>query len=75
MNITWSEEAVRALGVRTNVETAGSVFGLSRTQAYQAVRAGRFPVPVLRIGRRIVVPTAPIRRLLEIDIDAAGPAA
>jgi hypothetical protein len=67
MTITWTEEAIRGLGVRTDVETAGSILGLSRTQAYEAVKADRFPVPVIRVGRRLIVPTAPIRRLLGIE--------
>lgn len=62
-----------ALGVRTDVETAGSIFGLSRTQAYEAVNAGRFPVPTFRIGRRVVVPVAPILVLLRLDAPTAGP--
>lgn len=73
MNVTWSEEALRALGVKTDVETAGAVFGLSRTQSYEAAKAGRFPVPVVPIGEhRLVVPVAPILRLLQIDTGAAG---
>lgn len=60
----WLPDEVLALGVRTDVGTAGSILGLSRTQAYEAVNAGRFPVETFRIGRRIVVPTAPIIRLL-----------
>lgn len=66
----WTREGVLALGVRTDVETAGSIFGLSRTQAYEAVNAERFPVPTFRIGRRVVVPVAPIVQLL--GLDAAG---
>jgi hypothetical protein len=72
MTITWSEEAVRALGVRTDVETAGSILGLSRTQSYEAVRTGRFPVPAFRIGRRIVVPVAPILRVLGLEVQPSG---
>lgn len=77
MKTNWSEAAVCALGVKTDVETAGSILGLSRTQSYQAVKAGRFPVPVISVGRRLIVPTAPIRKLLQIDQAepvAAGPA-
>jgi hypothetical protein len=69
---TWTAAEVLALGVRCDVETAGSIFGLSRTQAYEAVKAGRFPVSVIRVGRHLIVPIAPIRRLL--DMEAAGPA-
>ena len=66
VTITWSEEAIHGLGVRTDVPTAGSILGLSRTQAYEAVKAGRFPVPVIPVGRRLIVPVAPIRQLLGI---------
>lgn len=69
----WTREQVLALGVRTDVETAGSIFGLSRTQAYEAVNGKRFPVPTFRIGRRVVVPVAPILQLLGLDMRAAGP--
>ena len=69
----WSEAAVRSIGVTTDLATAGSIVGLSRTRAYEALRAGTFPVPVFRIGRRIVVPTAPLLRLLALDVEAAGP--
>lgn len=76
LKIRWTPEALAMLGVRTDAETAGSIFGLSRTQSYEAIRAGRFPVPVVRIGRRIVVPVAPILRALGLDGDAtASPAA
>lgn len=68
---TWTREQVLELGVRTDVETAGSIFGLSRTQAYEAVNAERFPVPTFRIGRRMVVPVAPILALLGIEADPA----
>jgi hypothetical protein len=68
----WTATEIRALGVRTDVETGGSIFGLSRTQAYVAVDEGRFPVPTFRIGRRIVVPVAPIIRLLGLETEAAG---
>jgi hypothetical protein len=63
---TWTADDVRALGVRTDVATAGSIFGLSRTQSYLAVRDGRFPVNVIRVGRRLVVPVPPILLLLGI---------
>lgn len=72
----WTPEAVRALGVRTDLGTAGSIFGLSRTQSYEAHKRGDFPVPVVPVGRRrLIVPVAPILELLRIsaDTEAAGP--
>lgn len=72
MSRTWTAADVLALGVRTDVETAGAIFGLSRTQAYEAVNHNRFPVPTFRVGRRLVVPVVPILKLLGLDTEAAG---
>lgn len=68
----WTRADVEALGVRTDVPTAGAILGLSRTQSYEALKANRFPVPTVRIGRRIIVPTAPILRLLGLNEQAPG---
>lgn len=51
------------------VETAGQLLGLGRTAAYDAVRRG--DIPSIRIGRRIVVPTAKVLAMLGLDGDAA----
>ena len=63
----WTAAQVRALGVRTDIRTAGEIFGLSATQAYEAAKAERLPFPVLRVGVRYIVPVAPILQLLGID--------
>lgn len=68
----WTERDVRALGVRTDVATAGSVLGLGRSAAYEAVRTGGFPVPVIRAGGHYVVPVAPLLRLLGLDDETGG---
>jgi predicted DNA-binding transcriptional regulator AlpA len=62
--IPISTETIRELGPTTDVPTAGALFGLSRTQSYVAIQRGQFPVSVIRIGRRVVVPVAPILELL-----------
>lgn len=45
----------------------GQLLGLGRSATYEAARRGA--IPVLRFGRRTVVPTAALRRLLELDVD------
>ena len=40
-------------------------FGLSRNKAYEA--ASRGEIPTLRFGKRIVVPTVPLRRMLGLE--------
>jgi hypothetical protein len=75
----WTRAEVIALGVRTDVPTAGEILaGLCRDEAYRSVKRGDFPVPVLKVGRRLVVPVAPILELLGIkpnDQPPSGPAA
>lgn len=46
-------------------EEAFAELGIDRSTGYRSIREGTFPVPVLRIGRLIRVPVAPLRRLLE----------
>ncbi len=48
-----------------SVEEAGRCLGLGRSASYAAVERGE--VPALRVGRRLMVPTAALLRLLEID--------
>ena len=64
----WTEREIRALGTRTDIPTAGSILaGLSSTQSYELAKVGRFPVPILKVGRRLIVPTAPILELLGLS--------
>jgi len=45
------------------VADAGRALGISRGTAYRAARRGE--IPVLRFGKRVVVPKAALARLLE----------
>lgn len=47
------------------VEDAAVALGIGRTAAYAAVKDGE--IPSIRLGRRLVVPTAALRRMLFID--------
>ncbi len=60
----WTIETIRGLGMTTDVETAASILGFGRTKAYELAKSGDFPVRLLRIGRRYVVPVPAILRLL-----------
>jgi hypothetical protein len=48
-----------------DIPTAGRAFGIGRAKAYSLAAAGEFPVRILTLGARHVVPTADIVRLLE----------
>jgi hypothetical protein len=58
---------VTALPAVIDVETAGRLLGLGRSAAYQLVKDGDWPTPVLRLGRRWRVLTAPLLALLGVD--------
>lgn len=55
------------------VADAAQALGIGRNAAYEAVQRGE--LPSLRLGRRVLVPTAQLRRMLGLDLereDAAG---
>ncbi|MGI8680652.1 MAG: helix-turn-helix domain-containing protein [Mycobacteriales bacterium] len=43
----------------------GLILGLSKASTYDAVARG--DIPSIRIGRRLLVPTAALRRMLQLD--------
>jgi predicted DNA-binding transcriptional regulator AlpA len=47
-----------------DLAAAAQILGIGRSASYRLVREGQFPVPVLRVGRLIRVPTAPLIELL-----------
>jgi len=49
------------------VERAGEVLNLGRSSAYAGVRSGE--IPSIRIGRRVLVPTARLLAMLGLSAD------
>ncbi len=47
-----------------SVEEAALLLGEARSTVYRAVKAGTFPLPVVRIGARIRIPRMAIDRLI-----------
>jgi excisionase family DNA binding protein len=47
-----------------SVEEAALLLGEARSTVYRAVKAGTFPLPVVRIGARIRIPRIAIDRLI-----------
>ena len=50
-----------------SAEEAFAELGIDRSTGYKAIREGTFPLPVVKVGRLIRVPTIALRRLLEFD--------
>jgi excisionase family DNA binding protein len=68
----WTVEAVYRLGLTTTVDTAASILGISRTKAYALAKSGEFPVHLVRVGRRYLVPIPALLELLGGRQQAAG---
>ena len=63
------------LPVTMTVEEAARLLGISRGAAYRAAAAGQ--IPTIRIGRRLLVPTARLLEMLGLEqpLDQAAVAA
>ncbi len=59
-----NRDEARKLPTVVDLPTAGRMLGIGRSAAYELVRASEWPTPVLRLGRLIRVPTAPLLELL-----------
>ena len=57
-------EALANLPPVIDLMDAAALLGLGRTTAYKLVRTGEWPTPVIRLGRLIKIPTAPLCELL-----------
>ncbi len=60
-------DEIRSWPVTVDVRTAGLAFGIGRDQSYRLACEDAFPVPVLRMGRRLRVSRAAVMSLLDID--------
>ena len=63
-----TREELLELPAVVDVATAAQVLGVGRSCAYEMVRTGDWPTPVLRLGRLIRVPTAPLLELLGVEV-------
>ena len=55
-----------------SLSTACVALGISQATGSRAVSSGTFPVPVVRMGARVIVPTAPLRELLDTESPGLG---
>ena len=53
--------------VVVDLPTAARLLGIGRTAAYQSVREGTWPTPIIRVGRSIRVPRQPLLVLLGLS--------
>jgi hypothetical protein len=53
-----------------SVVEAGRAMGIGRGASYRMLKEGQFPLPVIRAGGKARIPTAALRRILELDVNA-----
>jgi excisionase family DNA binding protein len=51
-------------------EEAFALLRIDRSTGYKSIKDGTFPLPVVRIGRVIRIPTAPLLRFLDSEPEA-----
>jgi hypothetical protein len=68
-------DEIRAWPATVDVPTAGRAFGVGRDESYRLAREGRFPVPVLRLGRFLRVTRSAVLDVLGISDTAPAAAA
>ena len=63
----WTAEEIRSLGTRCDLVTAGRILGVGKNKVWELYHSGQLPVPALKLGRRVVVPLAPLLDLLGLS--------
>jgi excisionase family DNA binding protein len=61
---TLAERGLRPLAV--NIETAGELLSISRTQAYRLIKDGE--LKTVNIGTKMIVPVTEIQRFLDAKV-------
>lgn len=61
MTVQRAHIDVRRLPVVVDLPTAARLLGIGRTSAYELLRTGHWPTPVIRVEQLIRVPAAPCR--------------
>lgn len=66
------ERLLADAGATVSIATVAQCYGIHRQTAYDLAQRGELGVPVLRLGRRLRVPTAELRRTLGLAVEPGG---
>lgn len=61
-----TQDEISRLPAVVDISTAARVLGVGRSAAYELVRSGAWPTPVIRLGKSIRIPTAPLLDLVGV---------
>ena len=62
-----SHEDLQVLPPLVNVPTAAAALGISRSTAYELIRTGGWPTPVLHLGTVIRIPSRDLKKLIGLE--------
>ncbi|MGP5505893.1 helix-turn-helix transcriptional regulator [Corynebacterium flavescens] len=48
------------------------ILGCAHSSVFNAIKSGTFPFPVIHIGGRVMIPSAPVRTALGLDTPEAA---
>jgi hypothetical protein len=69
----WTAERVRGCGIRMDgVDAVAAVYGYSARKAYAMLQTGDVDFPVIRRGRRYIVPTSAVLKLMCVETGQAA---
>jgi predicted DNA-binding transcriptional regulator AlpA len=66
-SLQMTVEQMLSLPPVVDVLTAAAILGIGRTAAYELIRSGHWPTPILRLGKLIRVPSAPLLDLVGVS--------
>jgi excisionase family DNA binding protein len=76
VSLKGQSDALALVPTMLDVPQAARLLGIGRTLAYELVRTGEWPTPVVRVGRLIKIPSGPLVELLAtgrtLGSDVAG---
>jgi excisionase family DNA binding protein len=62
-----TQAELRDLPAVVDVPTAAAALGIGRSAAYELIREGRWPTPIVRLGKLIRIPTASLLDVLRVS--------
>lgn len=65
-SLKMTVERAQSMPPVVDVPTAAAVLGIGRTAAYELIRTGEWPTPVLRLGKLIRIPSGPLLELVQV---------
>jgi predicted DNA-binding transcriptional regulator AlpA len=64
---SMSVDRAREVPPVIDVATAAAMLGIGKSAAYELIRTGEWPTPVLHLGKSIRIPSRPVLELIHVQ--------